>query len=476
MKAYETLESDMRYWEPLDEGQLDRIHDAACRLLEEPGLRVLLPEAVEILVDAGARHVGDGVVRFSRELIEESIRRAPARFTVYDRQQNAFVIGDDSHHHMIGATMTEILEYPGWTRRPAKLADARNLAVLADALPYIDFTAPAVEGMDAPPGMGEILSIAEMLKGSSQFCLACPVEARANEAFVAMAKALAGTDDLSARPTIALLGSILPGFTLAPEAARAMMIAAREGIPIILMGAAINGMQGPATMVGALVMKLAEQLAALCLVQAVRPGSLCLFDFEQFKLDMRTSELDESGPESALGIAAGAQLGRRYGIPSYACPASDSRAVDFQSGYEMTQGLQAAMLSGIHVTVNAGAAARCSAVSYELLMLHHEMVRNLLRLRRGLTVSEDTLAVEVMREVGFGGDYLEHPHTLRYIRDEEEFIHKDLFDATGNRMPYVDPCKAAQERWHQILREHKPAVSKEESEAIDTVAAAFVGK
>jgi len=465
----------MQYWEPLDDGQLDLIHDAACRMLEEPGLRILLPEAMEILVDAGARRVGDGVVRFPRELVEESIRRAPVRFTVYDRRGNALEIGGNQHHHMIGATMTEMLEYPGWSRRPATLADVRNLATLVDALPCLDFVAPAVEGMNAPQGMGEILSIAETLKGSSKFCLACPVEARANEAFVAMAKALAGTDDLSARPIIGMLGTILPGFTLGPDAARAMMIAAREGVPIVLMGGAINGMRGPATMAGALVMKLAEQLAALCLVQAIRPGSSCLFDNEQFKMDMRTSELDEAGPESALVIAAGAQLGRRYGIPSYACPASDSRAVDFQAGYEMTQGLQAAMLSGIHVTVNAGAAARCSAVSYELLMLHHEMLRNLLRLRRGLTVTEDTLAVEMMREIGFDGDYFEHPHTLHYIRDGEEFIHKDLFDATGSRMPYVDPCDAAKARWQRLLREHQPAVSEEDCRIIDAVVAACSG-
>jgi len=466
----------MHYWEPLDDDQLELIHDAACRMLEEPGMRVLLPEAVQILIGAGAKPAGDGVVRFPRELVEESIRRAPAQFTVYDRRGGALEIGGEQHHHMIGATMTEILEYPGWSRRPATLADARNLAILTDALPYIDFVAPAVEGMDTPAGMGETISIAETLKNSSKFCLACPVEARANEAFVAMAKALAGTDDLSARPTIALLGTILPGFTLGPEAAKAMLIAAREGVPIVLMGGAINGMQGPATMAGALVMKLAEQLAALCLVQAIRPGSPCLFDNEQFKLDMRTSELDEAGPESALVIAAGAQLGRRYGIPSYACPASDARAIDFQAGYEMTQGLQAAMLSGIHVTVNAGAAARCSAVSYELLVLHHEMLRNLLRLRRGLTVTEDTLAVEMMREVGFDGDYFEHPHTLHYIRDGEEFLHKDLFDATGNRLPYVDPCEAAKARWQLILREYRPAVSAEECRAIDAVVADCAGE
>jgi trimethylamine--corrinoid protein Co-methyltransferase len=228
-----------------------------------------------------------------------------------------------------------------------------------------------------------------------------------------------------------------------------------------------------ATIAGSLVMKIAEQLAGLCLMQAIRPGSPCLFDNSQMKIDMRTSELDESGPESVLAIAAGAQLARRYGIPSYACPAPDAKIADFQAGYEMTYGLQGAMLSGIHDTVNSGVAARASAMSYELLMLHHEMLRNLLRLRRGLTVSEETLAVDVMQEVGFDGDYLEQPHTLQFMRDDEEYLHKDLYDATGIRAAYVDPCERAKERWQQLLRDHQSTVSVEEQKAIDAVVAAY---
>lgn len=271
-----------------------------------------------------------------------------------------------------------------------------------------------------------------------------------------------------------MLATVVPGFEIDPEGARALLIAAREGVPIVLMGGSISGAQGPATMAGSLVMKLAGELAALCLVQTVRPGSPCLLNWGQTKLDMRTAEIEEAGPEYPLTIGVGAQLGRRYGIPSYSCPSADAKIADLQAGIEMGQCMHAALLAGIHVTVNAGTAAKCSAASYELLLLHNEMLRNMGRVRRGLTVTEETLAVEVQKEVGIRGEYLTHPHTLRFVRDPEEFLHKDLFDATGTRQPYADPCARAQARWQQILRDHRPDVSQEEERAIDAAAAQWL--
>jgi trimethylamine--corrinoid protein Co-methyltransferase len=227
-------------------------------------------------------------------------------------------------------------------------------------------------------------------------------------------------------------------------------------------------------MAGSLVMKLAEQLAALCIVQTIRPGSPCLMDWGHIKLDMRTAEIEEAGPEYPIGTAVGAQLSRRYGIPSYSCPASDSKIADFQAGFEMAETLHTALLSGIQVTVNAGTASRCSAASYELLVLHNEMLRNMKRVRRGMTVNDETLALDVQREVGFGGEYLTHPHTLQHIRRDEEYLHKDLFDSSGTRMPYQDPLDEAQERWERILLEREVAVTESDIKAIDQVVADFM--
>ena len=217
-------------------------------------------------------------------------------------------------------------------------------------------------------------------------------------------------------------------------------------------------------------MKAAEELAGLCIVQTVRPGSPCLMDWGQIKLDMRTAEIEEAGPDYPLGIGVGAQLSRRYGIPSYSCPSSDSKIADFQAGVEMSECMQTAILSGIHVTVNAGTAAKCSVASYELLVLHNEMLRNMGRVRRGLKVTDETLAVDVQKEAGIRGDYLTHPHTLRYMRDPDEYLHKDLFDATGGRQPYEAACIRARTRWRELVQTHRPGVSEEQCRAIDAVA------
>ena len=133
----------------------------------------------------------------------------------------------------------------------------------------------------------------------------------------------------------------------------------------------------------------------------------------------------------------------------------------------MTQGLLIAVRSGIHVTVNAGAPAKASAESYELLLLHNEMPRSINRIRRGMTVTSETLALDVQKEIGIRGDYLVHPHTLKHMRDTEEFLQKDLFDATGFRSSYQEVCARAKERWQQILGEHEVAVPDSAKQAVD---------
>ena len=464
----------MRFWEPAADQDLDRIHEAACRLLEAQGVRIHSSQVIDVLAGAGADVRPGGVVRLPRSLVEQSILSAPESFMVYDRRGGALEIGGANHHHLVGGTMTEIIDYPGWVRRPATLADTANLARLVDALDCVDMTLPAVEGQDAPPGAGEILSCAEVLKNTTKFCLACPVAAHATEAFVAMAKALAGGGDLSGRPTIALLATLVPGYEMDAQAAQTLLIAARERIPIVLMGGSIMGAQGPATMAGGMVMRVAEQLAALCVVQTAGPGTPCLFSWGQLKLDMRTAELEEAGPEFSIDIGVGAQLSRRYGIPSYACPSSDSKVGDFQAGAEFSAQFQAAMLAGSHVTVNAGTAAKCSAASYELLILHNETLRNLERVRRGMMVTDDTLAVDVQLQVGIRGDFLEHEHTRRYVRSKDEFLHKDLFDATGVRAAPTDLFARAKARWQKTLATHRPAVGEADRRTVDEVAVHFI--
>jgi len=463
----------MKYWETASQEDLQRIHDGVCQVLEGIGMRIKHKETVDILVGAGAKRIDDETVRIPRAMVERSIESAPSNFKFYDRRGGFLEIGGEHHHHIPGATMTEVLDYPSQTRRPATMQDYHDLPRIIDALEFVDIAIQPVEAADAPAGMAEVLACAELLKNTSKFCWACPVKFEANQAFVDMAKAVAGTQDLSQRPIIGLLATMVPVYEIDAEACKVMLLAAREGVPVCLMGNAIGGMQGPATNAGCMVMAAAEELAGLCIVQMVRPGSPCLLTWGDMKIDMRTAEIEVADVEYSIGLSVGAQLSRMYGIPSYSCPATDSKIADFQAGFEMTETLLMAMLSGINVTVNAGAVSKSSAESYEALLLHNEMLRRLTRIRRGMKVNAETLALDVQKEIGIRGDYLLHPHTLKHMRNTEEFLQKDLFDATGIRAPYLDPCARAKERWQRILREHEVAVPDSDKQAVDEVVARF---
>ena len=268
----------MKYWETASQEDLQRIHEGACQVLEEIGMRIKHKETVDILVGAGAKRIDDETVKIPRALVERSIERAPATFRFYDRRGGFLEIGGEHHHHIPGATMTEVLEYPSRALRPATLEDYRNLPRIIDALEFVDIAVQPVEAMDAPPGMAEVLACAELLKNTSKYCWACPAKFEANQAFVDMAKAIAGTQDLSQRPIIGLLATIIPVYEIDSEACKVLLLAAREGLPVCLMGNAIGGMQGPATNAGCVVMEAAEELAGLCVVQTVRPGSPLLAD------------------------------------------------------------------------------------------------------------------------------------------------------------------------------------------------------
>ena len=141
----------MRYWEPLDALQRDQLHGAAGRLLAELGVRIHHPEAVAVLAGAGARVVDGEIVRFPRDLVEWAIASAPASFEVFDRRGGSLHIGGGEHYHLNGGTMTDVLDYPGWRRRPATLQDVAQLR--ASSTRWTACTSPCLPSKDVmrPP-------------------------------------------------------------------------------------------------------------------------------------------------------------------------------------------------------------------------------------------------------------------------------------------------------------------------------------
>jgi trimethylamine--corrinoid protein Co-methyltransferase len=228
------------------------------------------------------------------------------------------------------------------------------------------------------------------------------------------------------------------------------------------------GSTHPVTLAGLLAQTHAEILACLVLIQYVRPGSAVLYTPYPGIMDMGAAAHCFGTPEVALLGAAFAQLARRSRLPSNITVGTpDAKLPDAQASYEkMMTALPAALAGADEIGLFGGMLGMADSVSFEQLVLDDEIAGNLKRIARGFEVSEGSLALQAIREVGFGGNFLEHEHTLRYFR--EEHFHPLLGDRgtreAWERAGAKDALERAAERARSILAVHEPPGLSRETE------------
>jgi trimethylamine--corrinoid protein Co-methyltransferase len=239
-----------------------------------------------------------------------------------------------------------------------------------------------------------------------------------------------------------------------------------ESVRLGLIGdIAIAGQAGataPVTLAGALVQSLAETLACLCVVNMVRPGAPMMFGAWPFVSDLRTGSFTGGSGEQGLLMAAVAQMANWYDLPSsVAAGMSDAKLPDNQSGFE--KGITTAVVAlagGNFISEAAGMQASLLGVSYEALVIDNDMLGVVQRTLRGIEVSDETLAVDIIREVALGGPghFLGHTDTLAKM--ETEYLYPaianrqspDVWGQGGSR----DIHEAARERVRKVLSTHYP--------------------
>ena len=442
----------------LSKGECEDLGDAGLKILEEIGIRVTLPEAVDLLLRAGAKLGEDGRVCLDASLVRDLVGRAPAQFRLYDRVGGSIDIGSGRNWTICGGTVSRILDWPGWALRPASRDDVADLTRLCDALPLVHAVVPMAEAQDVEPSQAEVISFLETVTNTTKFTLVCPVLHSSAKAWVEMARLATGIRDLSREPSVGLFTTVLPSLHLDDDCAATTILSATEGIPMVAGGGGIAGSSGPNTIAGLAAMKLAGELLIVALAQVVRPGTPVLLSVGVAVMDMNTADIGEAGPEYPLGAVALAHVAREFGLPAYSGALHcEAKTGDFQAGLEKMGGLMAAVLAGVDVTTNMGMLSRCSAASCEQLVVDDELCAFLDRFDRGVTVNEDTLALDVIRQVGLGGDFITHEHTVKHCRSGEIW-YPTLLDRSAVGTDSVDLYERAHTRVSHILREHRPQV------------------
>ena len=176
--------------------------------------------------------------------------------------------------------------------------------------------------------------------------------------------------------------------------------------------------------------------------------------------DMRTMNYLSAGPETALLNASAAELAQYCKIPCYATAGmSDSKIPDVQSGYEKAlSALTVALVGANYIHDAAGVLEFCTTISYEQVVIDNEIIGMVLRILRGIEVTKDSLAEELINKVGPGGNFMTEKHTVEHMRSEFFYpivsnrLKREQWIKEGNK----DGLKRAKEVVSKILRTHKP--------------------
>ena len=439
------------------------IHDAALHVLERTGVRIHSPTAREDLKRAGAIVApGSPDVRFPPDVVKALVSKAPKTIVLAGRTK-AFDLPMDGTHFF---TTTDGCGVAVWdpgtgTRRRSVLEDVRRTAVIGDWLPYLSIYEPMVVAHDVPEEVHVVLGMKTAMENTEKHILSesttNPAEARTE---VRLAAAVVGSvEELRDRHYISAMLCPMSPLAIDGAAADATLVWAEHHVPVHIYGMAEAGVSGPPSLAGDVVVNHAEALAAVCMIEAHAPGAPAIYGACITMMDPRTGAYTPGSPESDLLAAGAIEMGKFCGLPiSVGGMGPSAKTPGVQAALQNALWAMTCVNFGGEVVNGFGEPSGSSLLSYEQLLLDHEIARMILRIYQGFDVDRDTLAVDLIEKTGIGGTFLAHRETLQAAREAvlpmlwggEPF---EVWLKEGGK----DPMAVAREKVDWILKEHKPA-------------------
>lgn len=403
----------------LDDRQLDLLHGASLRILEQTGVRFFSPEALALFRKAGASVSDGNRVRIPPALVEAALRSAPREIAIYDRDgRPAMSVGGDRCYFGVGSDCAFLYDPETGGRRKAVLSDVVQGARLVDALPNLDFLMSMFLPSDVPAESYERRQLQALLENSRKPIVFCGAAGGSTRQALEMAAAVAGgTDALQERPFVLNYVNTVSAFRHNEESVERLLCAAEWNLPTIYAPANCRGSTAPMSAAGMMALGSAGQLAGLVLSQLKREGSPFILNHPSVgALEMRRLRDLFAAPDKG---PAGCEPARRYGLPVFCSGgASDAKRFDAQAAAEAALSLFAAVVGGANLVQNVGYLDSALTGSLELMVLGDELIGWLKRYLRDIEVSEESLGLELIAQVGPDGDFLGTEDTVRRLRED----------------------------------------------------------
>ncbi len=455
-------------YRPLSDADMARVHEAALTVLERTGLKDHTPELLDLVLPKGARLNEHNRLCFPRALMEDILAGAAREFYVHARGERA---GKDDMHCTaqnvyFANSGTAVTTFDAETKsfRPSTLRDIYDFTRLVDRLENIHMLGDTVLATDVTDDYAHDMNMVyAMLAGSQKpACLTFRAREHIPHAIRLFDHASGGEGSFLKKPSVIFGGCpVVSPLRFGKENLEIMIDTAKLGLTVDLAVPPQAGATSPATLAGTLAQSVAETLACVAIVNLITPGCPVVFAAWPFITDLRTGSFTGGSGEQALISAAAIQMGNFYELPtSVGCGMTDAKLPDAQYGLEKALTFALAAHAGANRLCEfGGMLGSLMGCSFESMVIDDEAGGMILRTLRGIEVSDETLAVDVIHSCAIEpGHFLGNAHTLEHMTTE--FVFPELMDRertdTWEREGRTDLLERARAKSDTILNSHFP--------------------
>jgi len=466
------LKGFSRKFEPLEvlsSEQLDAIHRGILTVLWRTGITFHHDRVLKLYEKNGCKVDYDQKkVFFPSALVEQCLRTAPETI--------CFEAREPKNTMRVGGNTVYTSDFPGMqildlhTREPRtatrkEFYDAVKVEDALENLSYLGGISPIYSWQGVPAVMAQIEAFAGRIRNSSKFTRS-QYGLDLENFNIMMAKAV-GID------IEGYLGASSP-LTYYEDAIESTYKYVEAGYSILIGSGPVMGGTSPATNAGSMIAYSAEVIAGLVLVQLLKPGSRVSVSSFLFPQNMRTGHPSFGNVSGFLQQVAFSQIWTRYGVPIHAgAGVSNSKEIDYQSGYEKAIMVLSAALSGAHIIQFMGGVSGELTYHPAQCVIDDDLAGAVGRFIGGFEVSDDTLAIDLINQVGsIPGHYLDKEHTRKWWQKEHFFpkVADTLDYGSWRETGKKNVLSYAQARVDEILTVHKPKpLSADQEQAIEDV-------
>lgn len=444
----------------LPQAGTEKILDTALELLEDFGVKFEPHDrAMKLFAEAGCEISDEGVVRFPRQLVKNCINSVGNSCKIWNRAGDEYCeINGSDITFFAGITGVAVLDEVTQERRDTTQSDVVKMTRLADALPNIDGVALPCKMTEQADSKGEVQEFVTLLKNTSKPLMYLCEDGNSLKTAIEIASLIrGGKEALAEKPYFKHLVTPLPLQYPAGHVDQILMLV-EHGIPFTITTGVFGGGTGPITIAANVVYCVATDLAGIVLSQLIRENSFCVAGSMPLFLDMRSGCIGGLA-EFYNAEAIRRQVYRDAGIVATNMAGCSTFAIEFNqmAVAEITANLlQSIYINGGECNYTGGLEAGLS-FSPHALVYANEMIGFVRHVKKDVPCDEEHLALDVIKQVGHGGDFMSARHTMTHCRDAwPSKIFKGTNNETWDKEGRKDIVDLVGEQLISILETHQP--------------------